>query len=43
LLNEKRVHPDYTEIEGIIGKNRHGDKGMIQFGLFRDPYRIQEL
>ncbi len=38
LLNEKRVANDITEIEGIICKNRHGDKGMIQFGLFKQPY-----
>lgn len=43
LLNEKRVNPDYTEIEGIIVKNRHGDKGMVQFGLKKNPYRIEEL
>lgn len=43
LLNEKRINGDVTEIEGIIVKNRHGDKGMIQFGLVKHPYRMIEL
>lgn len=43
LLNEKRVNGDMTEIEGIIVKNRHGDKGLIQFALVKDPYRMIEL
>lgn len=44
LLNEKRINGDVTEIEGIVVKNRHGDKGMIQFGLVKNPhYRMVEL
>lgn len=44
LLNEKRINGDVTEIEGIIVKNRHGDRGMIQFGLVKTPYyRMIEL
>ena len=43
LLNEKRINGDVTEIEGIIVKNRHGDKGLIQFGLIKEPYRMVEL
>lgn len=43
LLNEKRINGDIAEIEGIIVKNRHGDKGMIQFGLVKNPYRMIEL
>jgi len=44
LLNEKHVYPTHTEIEGIIGKNRSGDKGVINFGLFKEPfYHIKEL
>lgn len=38
LLNEKRIVDGVTEIEGIVVKNRHGDKGMIQFGLKSKPY-----
>ena len=44
LLAEKRVNGDYTEIDGIIDKNRHGDKGLIKFGLFSKPfYQMKEL
>lgn len=43
LLNEKRVSGDVTEIEGLIVKNRHGDKGMVQFGLLKNPYRMEEI
>jgi replicative DNA helicase len=43
LLSEKRVHPDYTEIEGILDKNRHGEKGLIHFGLKKNPWRVCEL
>lgn len=38
LLNEKRIVEGTTEIEGIIVKNRHGDKGMVQFGLKSKPF-----
>lgn len=44
LLSEKRVTEGCTEIAGIIAKNRHGDRGMIQFGLFKTPfYHIREI
>jgi replicative DNA helicase len=44
LLSEKRVYPDHTEIDGVIDKNRHGDKGLIKFGLFNKPYyHVREL
>ena len=44
LLNEKRVVNDMTEIDGIVVKNRHGDRGLIQFGLFKTPfYHIREI
>lgn len=43
LLNEKRINGDVVEIEGIVVKNRHGDKGMVQFGLVKNPYRMIEL
>lgn len=44
LLNEKRIADGVTEIEGIIVKNRHGDKGMVQFGLRSKPhYEMVEL
>jgi len=38
LLNEKRINGDVAEIEGIVVKNRHGDRGMVQFGLVKNPY-----
>jgi Bifunctional DNA primase/polymerase, N-terminal/DnaB-like helicase C terminal domain len=43
LLSEKRIYPDYVEIDGVIDKNRHGDKGLIKFALKKNPYRIEEL
>lgn len=43
LLSEKRIHADYTEIEGVVDKNRHGDKGIVSFVLKKNPYRIVEL
>lgn len=43
LLNEKRINGDVTEIEGIVVKNRWGDKGMVSFGLIKNPYRMIEL
>lgn len=43
LLNEKRITDGNTEIEGIVVKNRHGDRGMVQFVLKKDPYyRMEE-
>lgn len=44
LLNEKRIVEGVTEIEGLIVKNRHGDRGMVQFGLRSKPhYEMVEL
>lgn len=44
LLNEKRIVDGTTEIEGIVVKNRHGDKGLVQFGLKSKPhYEMVEL
>ena len=44
LLNEKRMNGDVTEIEGIVVKNRHGDRGLVQFGLVSKPvYKMIEL
>lgn len=44
LLNEKRIVDGTAEIEGIVVKNRHGDKGMINFGLKSKPhYEMVEL
>lgn len=43
LLNEKRIVDGETEIEGIVVKNRHGDRGMVQFQLVKNPYRMVEL
>ncbi len=42
LLNEKRVTLEGTEIEGVVAKNRHGDKGLILFILKKNPYRFTE-
>ncbi len=44
LLADKRVTNDCLEIDGVIAKNRHGDKGMVKFGLFKNPhYHMREL
>lgn len=43
LLNEKRIVDGTTEIEGIVVKNRHGDRGMVQFQLVSQPhYEMRE-
>ncbi len=42
LLDEKRVTLEGTEIAGYVDKNRHGDKGLVQFILKKEPYRIVE-
>jgi len=42
LLSETRVSLDGTEIQGVVDKNRHGDKGLVQFILKRNPYRVEE-
>ena len=41
LLNEKRVTLEGTEIQGIVDKNRHGDKGMVQFILKEKPVPVR--
>lgn len=43
LLSETRVTPEYTEIVGNLDKNDNGDKGLIHFGLFKNPYQMREL
>ncbi len=43
LLNEVRVTPEMTEIQGIVAKNDNGQKGMVMFGLLQSPWRIEEL
>lgn len=43
LLNEVRVTPEMTEIQGILAKNDNGVKGMVMFGLMQNPWRIEEL
>lgn len=43
LLQEMRVTPEYSEIRGYVDKNRYGDKGLCYFGLFKNPYRMEEL
>lgn len=43
LLSEKRVLPEYTEIIGNLDKNDNGEKGLLHFGLFKNPWQIKEL
>lgn len=43
LLSEKRVTDEVTEIMGIVDKNRWGQKGLLNFGLFQNPWRIREI
>jgi replicative DNA helicase len=43
LLNEVRVTPEMTEIQGIVAKNDNGQKGVVIFGLMQNPWRIEEL
>ena len=43
LLSETRVMPEYTEIVGNLDKNDNGPKGLIHFGLYNSPWRMEEL
>lgn len=43
LLSETRVNLEGTEIVGVVDKNRWGDKGMLNFMLKKNPYRIEEI
>lgn len=43
LLSETRVMPEYNEIIGVLDKNDSGDKGILQFGLYKNPYVFREL
>jgi hypothetical protein len=38
-----RVTPEYNEITGMLDKNDSGDRGIIQFGLYKNPYVFKEL
>lgn len=43
LLSEIRVTPECTEIIGNLDKNDRGPKGIINFGIKTNPYRMVEL
>jgi len=43
LLSETRVLPEYTEIVGNLDKNDNGQKGLVHFGLYQNPWRMCEL
>jgi hypothetical protein len=43
LLSEMRVTPEMNEIIGVLDKNDSGDRGIIQFGLYKNPYILREL
>jgi bifunctional DNA primase/polymerase-like protein/DnaB helicase-like protein len=43
LLSETRVTPEFNEILGVLDKNDSGDRGIIQFGLYKNPYVFKEL
>jgi replicative DNA helicase len=43
LLSEKRVTPEVNEIIGVLDKNDSGDRGLIQFGLYKNPYIFREI
>lgn len=43
LLSEVRVTPEYNEILGVLDKNDSGDRGLINFGLYKSPYVLKEL
>lgn len=43
LLSEVKVTPEYNEILGVLDKNDSGDRGLIQFGLYKNPYVLKEL
>ncbi len=43
LLSETRVTPEFNEVLGVLDKNDSGDRGLIQFGLYKQPYIFKEL
>jgi hypothetical protein len=43
LLSEVRVTPEMNEILGVLDKNDTGDKGLINFALMKNPYKVVEL
>jgi hypothetical protein len=43
LLSEVRVTPEFNEIIGVLDKNDSGDRGLVQFGLYKNPYIFKEL
>jgi len=43
LLSETRVTPEYNEILGVLDKNDSGDRGIINFALYKNPYVFKEL
>ena len=43
LLSETRITPEYNEILGVLDKNDSGDRGIINFALYKSPYHIREL
>jgi len=43
LLSETRVTPEFNEILGVLDKNDSGDRGLINFGLYKSPYIFKEL
>jgi bifunctional DNA primase/polymerase-like protein/DnaB helicase-like protein len=43
LLSEVRVTPEVNEIIGVLDKNDSGDRGIINFGLYKNPYIFREI
>lgn len=43
LLSETRITPEYNEIIGVLDKNDSGDRGQINFALYKSPYVFKEL
>lgn len=43
LLSEKEDNTEAKYVQGIIAKNRYGEKGIVDFVLKKKPYRMDEL
>jgi hypothetical protein len=43
LLSMAKQLPEYYEIQGYLAKNDDGDTGLVQFALYRNPYRLEEI
>lgn len=43
LLSEVKVTPEMNEIMGVLDKNDSGERGLINFGLYKNPYLMREL